>query len=95
MSDSSAKKLSVTIRRDLVERMDEYADNNGMTRSGLIAIAVTQYLNAVEAIPSVNKLLNAMAAVSDGVLKGELTPSEANARMAAIQATYDDLTKKA
>lgn len=95
MSDTSAKKLSVTIRCDLVERMDEYANNNGMSRSGLIAIAVTQYLNAVEAIPSVNKLLNAMAAVSDGVLKGELTPSEANARMAAIQATYDDLTKKA
>lgn len=95
MSNTSAKKLSVTIRSDLLDRMDEYADNNGMTRSGLIAIAVTQYLNAVEAIPSVNKLLNAMAAVSDGVLKGELSPSEANARMAAIQATYGELTKKA
>lgn len=94
MSKSVAKKLNVTIREDLVERMDEYADENGMTRSGLIAVAVTQYLNAVEAMPSVTKLLNAMASVSDGVLKGELSPRDAEARIAAIQATYEELTKK-
>ena len=90
-----SKKINVTIRDDLLDRMDGYADDNGMTRSGLIAIAVTQYLNAVEAMPSVNKLLNAMAAVSDGVLKGEMPPSEARARLDAIQVTYDELTKKA
>lgn len=95
MAKASAKKLNVTIREDLLERMDNYADENGMTRSGLIAIAVTQYLNAVEAMPSVNKLLNAMAAVSEGVLKGEMPPHEAEARMAAIQVTYEELTKKA
>lgn len=94
MKDTSAKKLSVTIRSDLLERMDLYANENGMTRSGLIAIAVTQYLNAVEAMPSVNKMLNAMAAVTDGVLKGEMPPSEAQARLDAIQATYEQLTKK-
>lgn len=94
MSKASAKKLNVTIREDLLERMDNYADENGMTRSGLIAIAVTQYLNAVAARPSVNKLLNAMAAVSHGVLNGNMAPHEAEARMAAIQVTYDELTKK-
>lgn len=95
MSKSVAKKLNVTIREDLVERMDEYADENGMTRSGLIAVAVTQYLNAVEAMPSVTKLLNAMASVTVGVLKGELPPRDAEVKMAAIQATYEELSKKA
>lgn len=95
MAKATAKKLNVTIREDLLERMDDYADENGMTRSGLIAMAVTQYLNAVEAMPSVNKLLNAMAAVSDGVLKGEMAPHEAEAKIAAIQSTYEELTKKA
>ena len=95
MSKATAKKLNVTIREDLLARMDDYADENGMTRSGLIAMAVTQYLNAVEAMPSVNKLLNAMAAVSDGVLKGEMAPHEAEAKIAAIQSTYEELTKKA
>ena len=90
----TAKKLSFSMKYDLLERMDNYADENGLTRSGLIALAVTQYLNAMEAAPSVTKLLNAMAAVSDGVLKGEMPPTEARARLDAIQATYDVLSKK-
>lgn len=94
MKDINAKKLSVTIRSDLLERMDEYADDNGMTRSGLIAIAVTQYLNAIEAMPSVKKMFNAMAAVTDGVLKGDMNPTEAKARLDAIQSTYEQLTQK-
>ena len=95
MPKNPAKKLNVTIREDLLERMDSYAADNGMSRSGLIAIAVTQYLNAAEAMPSVNKLLSAMAAVSDGVLRGQIEPSEARVRLDAIQMTYDELTKKA
>ena len=90
----TAKKLSFSMKSDLLERMDNYADENGLTRSGLIALAVTQYLNAMEAAPSVTKLLNAMAAVSDGVLKGEMPPTEARARLDAIQETYDVLSKK-
>lgn len=90
----NAKKLSFSMKTDLLERMDNYADDNGLTRSGLIALAVTQYLNAMEAAPSVTRLLNAMAAVSDGVLKGEMSSDEARARMDAIQATYDVLSKK-
>lgn len=95
MAKAIAKKLNVTIREDLLERMDNYADENGMTRSGLIAIAVTQYLNAVEAAPSINKLLTAMAAVTEGALSGEMPVQEAQARLDAIQMTYKDLTKKA
>ena len=95
MTRVSSKKLNVTIREDLLKRMDDYSSENGMTRSGLIAVAVTQYLNAVEAMPSVTKLLNAMAAVSEGVLKGEMSPRDAEVKIAAIQSTYDELTKKA
>lgn len=84
-----AKKLNITLREDLLARMDDYAKANAMTRSGLIAIAVTQYLNAVEAMPSLNKLLASMAAVAEGTVKGELIPSEASAKLEEIQRTYD------
>lgn len=94
MSVRSTPKINITIRPDLLSRADTYAKENGMSRSGLFALAVTQYLNAVEAMPSVNKLLDAMAAVTDGVLKGDVSPSDARARLDAIQITYDQLTKK-
>lgn len=82
------KKINITLRDDLLERMDSYSQNNAMTRSGLIALAVTQYLNAVEAMPSVNKLLASMAAVAEGTLNGQLVPDEANKKLDEIQKTY-------
>lgn len=92
MKQTQVKKLSVTLREDLIERMDDYADDNAMTRSGLIAVAVTQYLNAMEAMPSMNKLLSSMAAVVDGTFSGQLTPEEAEQRVAQIQNSYAALT---
>lgn len=94
MGKVTAQKLSITIRGDLLKKMDTYAEENALSRSGLIALAVTQYLNAIEAMPSTAKLLNAMAAVSDGLLKGEMPMNEAKARMDSIRATYEELSKK-
>lgn len=83
------RKINITLREDLLERMDAYSKNNAMTRSGLIALAVTQYLNAVEAMPSVNKLLASMAAVAEGTVKGEIVPEDATRQMQEIQKTYN------
>lgn len=88
------QKISVTLRSDLLERIDEFADNNGMTRSGLLAIASTQYLNAMETMPSYKKLLNALASVTDGVLSGDMERDEAKAKLDAIQSTYSELSQK-
>ena len=63
-----------------------------MTRSGLIAGAVTQYLNAVEAMPYMNMLINSMAAVVDGTLGGQLTTEDAEQRIQQIQNSYAALT---
>ena len=38
-------KVNVTLDDELMQRVDNYADRNYMSRSGLISIAVTQYLN--------------------------------------------------
>lgn len=92
MKQTQVRKLSITLREDLLQRMDDYADDNAMTRSGLIAVAVTQYLNAVEAMPSVNKLLNSMAAVVDSTLGGQLTPEDAEQQLQQIQNSYAALT---
>lgn len=87
-------KLNITMKEDLLARADSYADENGMTRSGLIALALTQYLNSVEAMPSVNKLMASMAAVVDGTFNGVLDPVEAQKRMESIQAAYSLLVGK-
>lgn len=86
-------RLNVTIKSDIVERMDSYAKDNGMTRSALISIAVSQYLNAVEAMPSVQKLLAGMSEIVQQTAKGQLPPADALTRLEGIQDTYGKLVK--
>lgn len=87
-------KLNITLAPDLLARMDAYSSENSMSRSGLISLAVSQYLNSIEVMPSVNKLLASFAAVTEGTLKGEISREEAEDRLAKIQSAYEVLTKK-
>lgn len=91
---TKSAQVSITVRDDVLRRADAYADENGMTRSGLFVLALTQYLNSVEAMPSVNKLMATMAAVVEGTFQGEISPSEAEKRMEGIKTAYELLIDK-
>jgi metal-responsive CopG/Arc/MetJ family transcriptional regulator len=43
-------KINISLDDRLAKRLDDYADANYMTRSGLVSIALTQYLNTQEMI---------------------------------------------
>lgn len=51
-----AKKINISIDDELLTRLDNFADTNYLTRSGLVAIALNNYLTQKEAIIAVKKL---------------------------------------
>lgn len=53
----ACRKANLTINEDLLSRADAYAKANGMTRSGLVTVALAQYLNAVEMAPAAKEVL--------------------------------------
>lgn len=89
-----SKRLNITLKPDLLERMDNYVAENGMSRSALISIAVNQYLNAVQAMPSVQKIFSGLADIVEKTSKGQLQPNEAMQRLEGIQSTYKEIVKK-
>lgn len=89
-----SSRVTVTLAPDVLERIDSYCKSSGIPRSAFIQLAANQYLDAVEAMPSVNKMLAAMSAVVDGTLKGELSPDVAKKRIDAISESYKALTGK-
>lgn len=62
-------KINVSIDDELLARLDNVADANYQTRSGLISLAVAQYCNANEVISLVRSMSMAMQKIAD---KGEL-----------------------
>lgn len=58
-------KVNVTLDDELMERIDNYADKNYMSRSGLISLSVTQYLNSHEVILAISDISVAMRKIAD------------------------------
>ena len=58
-------KVQITLDDELMKRVDEYADENYMSRSGLLSLAVTQYLNAADVTKAVKDMAIAMRKIAD------------------------------
>ena len=58
-------KVQISLDDELVSRIDTYADHNYMSRSGLISLACTQFLNQNEVIMSLTNISLAIKKIAD------------------------------
>jgi len=66
-------KVQITLNDDLMKRADAYADDNYMTRSGLISQALTQYLNSVEMTRAIIDMALSIRKIADCAEKGTVS----------------------
>lgn len=64
-------KIQVSLDDELLKRIDNYADDNYMSRSGLITLATTQFLNANEVTKAIVSLNTSMQKIAE---TGKLDP---------------------
>lgn len=62
-------KVNITLNDDLLARVDQYADENGLTRSGLITVALGDYLSAKELTSAIKSISFTMQEIAS---KGEV-----------------------
>lgn len=58
-------KVQITLDDELMKRVDNYADENYMSRSGLLSLAVTKYLNEADVIKAVKDMALCMRKIAD------------------------------
>ena len=58
-------KIQVSLDDELLKRIDSYADDNYMSRSGLITLATTQFLNANEVTKAIVSLNTTMQKIAE------------------------------
>lgn len=58
-------KVQISLDDDLMKRVDAYADANYMSRSGLVSLSVTKYLNEAEAFKAIKIMAVAMRKIAD------------------------------
>lgn len=58
-------KVQITCDDELMKRVDAFADENYMSRSGLFSLAVAQYINAQEVTKAIKEMAVAMKKIAD------------------------------
>lgn len=65
-------KVQISLDDRLMERIDSYAEKNYMSRSGMISLACTQYLNQYEAVNAIVSMSVCMQKIADkGIVDDE------------------------
>ncbi len=62
-------KVTISLKDELLSRIDCFADDMNMRRSGVISLACTQFLNANEGIRVIREMSDVLQKIAD---KGEL-----------------------
>lgn len=58
-------KVQISLDDALMARIDEHANDNYMSRSGLISLAVTQYLNSADVTTAICDMSLSMRKIAD------------------------------
>ena len=66
------KRVMVTLDESLLARMDEYDQDHELTRSGLISLAVKDYMDSQALLPDFSAALSRLSdVIADNVKKGQ------------------------
>lgn len=69
-------KVNVSIPDELLQRLDEYADNNFQSRSGAITMMVNQFLMGQQIQVQITEMVDALKKIANGK---DLTDEELSA----------------
>lgn len=58
-------KVNITLDEELMRRVDDYADENYLSRSSVVSLATTQFINAADVTKAIRDMALAMRKIAD------------------------------
>lgn len=58
-------KINISINDDLLARVDNTADDNFISRSGLISLALVQYLNQADMVKAIGNISKCFSTIAE------------------------------
>lgn len=86
-------KLNITLNDALLARADAYAKKNAMSRSGLISMALNEYLEAMSKKPAVADAFSQFGELMKLAMTGKNDTPEFDAAFKALEAASETLKR--
>jgi len=71
-----ATKLSISMNEQLLERVDKFCEDNFQSRSGLISIALKQYLDGFQMVNSMGRMSDMLQELQKAALTQQQPPQD-------------------
>lgn len=88
------KKFQISMDETLFKKVDEYAKNAGLSRSGFLSLAASDYISAKEKAPKISEAFLEMAKLIDSRTKGDITKDEMEKQLDELGKSMNDLGGK-
>lgn len=86
-------RVQITIKEELLKKVDEHAKSAGLSRSGFMSLAASDYISAKEKAPKVSEAFVRMATLIDQRMNGAITKEELETKLDEVGKTVSDLQK--
>lgn len=87
------QKFQISMDETLFKKVEEYAKNAGLSRSGFISLAASDYISAKEKAPKITEAFLAMATLMDSKIKGHISQEEMTKQLDELENGMKQLGK--
>lgn len=87
------QKFQISMDETLFKRVEEYAKNAGLSRSGFMSLAASDYISAKEKAPKLSEAFLEMAKLIDSRTKGNISKEEMEKQLDELGRSVNDLGK--
>ena len=83
-------KINITLPEDLLNEINGYVEDHGMTRSGFLAAVVRDRFKAEAMAPAVKDMMGSLSALCSQVAAGSIPLDEARAAVDQIDRDFQE-----
>lgn len=86
-------RFQISMDENLMKKVDEAARSAGLSRSGFMSLAASDYISAKEKAPKVSEAFLKMAKLIDQRMNGEITKDELEKKFDEVSNSVNELQK--
>lgn len=86
-------RFQISMDESLLKKVDDYAKSAGLSRSGFMSLAASDYISAKEKAPKVSEAFLKMATLIDQRMNGAISKEELEIKLDEVGKSMSDLQK--
>lgn len=86
------RKVNITLDEEVLDKIDQYADIFGLSRSAFISMACCKFIDAENKAPNMRNVFAEFFRLTGSAINGKISPAEYKSSLDDLQIVLDDFS---